>query len=188
MAEKFKNNGYSFEETDDSRTFSSELIPDCEKVNGLPDDNDILEAEADKVLSDLLPLEYVAEFRSLIDACGQTSYYWNMKQFVVERVKKAEDIAAAYQHDAGYYNEQYREWAAKAKRSYKILGLHAARLAYKMPEMREMLNELTLYKDRRECYRYYLDSCLKTGATLSPEELEKKYAARIEKRQNPKKK
>ena len=187
MAEKLNVNGYSFEETDDSRTSSGELVPDCEKIEGPSDDEDILETEADKVLPDLLLIEYVAEFRSLIDACGQTSYYWNMKQFVAERVKKAEDIAAAYQHDARYYTEQYREWAAKAKRSYKILGMHAARLAYKMPEIKGMLNSLTLYKDRRECYRYHLDNCLKRGAALSPEELEKKYEARIAKRKQKKK-
>lgn len=100
-------------------------------------------------------LEYVAEFKALIKACGWVSYYWNMKAFVAAKVKKAEDIAAAYQHDARYYNEQYKEWREKANRSYCILGLHAGKLGYSMPEQRDFLNSLTLYKDRRECYKYY---------------------------------
>ena len=132
-------------------------------------------------------LEYVGEFRALIDACGQVSYFMNMVQFVQSDVAKAKKVAAAYQHDLRYYREQYDEWRVKAKRSYAVLGSHAAPLGYKMPEMRSFLNNLTLHKDRRECYKYYLDGYFPKGETFSPDELEKKYEGRLKKRLKSKK-
>ncbi|MBP5647963.1 hypothetical protein J6X04_01580 [Candidatus Saccharibacteria bacterium] len=171
-----RNKEYGFEEADDERTWSDELIPDCERED-LQDESNI----------DLPVLEYVAEFLAMIDACGQVSYYFNMRKFVAANVTKAKNVAAAYQHDLRYYREQLGDWKAKAERSYGILGLKAEKLGYKMPEKRDILNALALHKDRRECYKYYLNNYLEKNKTFSPEELEQKYALRLKKRMKAKK-
>lgn len=186
MAENF--NDYKIEEADDPRTWTDELVPDCERsdeptsesANGAPSDDD--------VFGDLLITEYVGEFRALIDACGQVSYYMNMVKFVQGDVAKAKKVAAAYQHDLRYYKEQYNEWRVKALRSFDALGVHAAPLGHSMPSDKKVfLNNLVLHKDRRECYKYYLDGYFPKGITFSPTELEKKYAERIKKRLKRKK-
>ena len=69
-----KDDGFRFEEADDERTWGDGLVPDCEKV------------EASKQVEPSLPvLEYSGEFKALIDACGQVSYFYNMKRFVSRR-------------------------------------------------------------------------------------------------------
>ena len=189
MAKKdIKNDDFSFEEKDDPRTSTGELIPDCEKVEESPVGDDILEAQADEILPDLMLLEYVAEFRALINACGWVSYYMNMKNGCIGNVSKIKLVAAAYEHDAKYYTEQYDEWRYKAEQSYVVLSLHAGKLGYSMPNKSDFLNGLTFYKKRRECYKYYLEEYLPKGETFSPAELEKKYNDRLKKQLKRKKK
>ena len=162
-----KDDGFRFEESDDERTWGDGLVPDCEKV------------EASKSLP---VLEYLAEFKALIDACGQVSYFYNMKKFVGAGVNKAKSIASAYQHDLRYYEDQLAEWRVKAERSFAILNLHAGCFNYEMPKKKAFLNALALYKERRVAYKGYLSTCLKYGRTISPDELEVKYQKRLKRR------
>ena len=169
------NDNGRFEESDDERTWNGgdELEQDCEKP----------EASKPEVSADLAILEYVAEFRALIVACGQVSYYYNMKMLVRANVAKAKTVAAAYQHDLRYYTEACEEWRAKAYRSFKVLKMHAEKLGYQMPDnLPNFLNSLALYKKRRECYKYYLDRYLDKNMTFSPAELEEKYFLRLQRR------
>ncbi len=162
---------YRIEEVDDKRTFGDELVLDCEKGPFSFED----EASAPV-------LEYLGEFKALIDACGQVSYHYNMKKFVKAGANKAKIIASAYNHDLRYYNDQLIEWRVKAERSYAVLSLHAAKFGYEMPARKEFLNALALYEDRRNAYKGYLNTCLKGNKTLSPSELEDKYQRRLRKR------
>jgi hypothetical protein len=167
-----KDDGFRFEEVDDKRTWGDGLVPDCEKV----------EASKQQVEPSLPVLEYLAEFKALIDACGQVSYFYNMKKFVGAGVNKAKNVAAAYHHDLRYYSDQLTEWKVKAERSFAILGHYADRFGYKMPVRKNLLNDLTLSEDRRSAYKGYLGTCLKHLRTLSPGELETKYQNRLQKR------
>jgi len=132
-------------------------------------------------------LEYLGEFKACIDACGQVSYYWNMKNFVVADVNKAKIVASAYQHDLRYYEDQLREWLEKARRSYSVLKLHAEKFGYNMPKAKEFLNGLTLSKDRRKAFKGYLETYLKKREAPSPAELEEKFQLLLEKRLKRKK-
>lgn len=165
-------NDYSIEERDDRRTWDDGLVQDCEKAVFFEEE-----------VPNSPVLEYLGEFKALIDACGKVSYYFNMKKFVSAGVNKAKNIASAYHHDLKYYNDQLNEWREKAKRSYAILSLHVDRFGYKMPKAKnDFLNSLTVSKDRREAYKDYLDSCLKNNRTLSIQEMETKFQQRLQKR------
>ncbi|MBR3228664.1 hypothetical protein IKF67_00270 [Candidatus Saccharibacteria bacterium] len=165
-----REDDFSFEEQDDDRTWGDELIPDCERE--------------ETVEEEVVPpvLEYLGELKAMIDACGQVSYYYNMRNFIRAEVNKAKVVASAYNHDLLYYKVMYKEWEAKARRSYSILGLHAAKFGYKMPPENDFLNSLALSKDRREAYKDYLVTCLKNEKTLSPAEMEKKFQKRLQRR------
>ena len=163
-----KDDGFTFEERDDKRTWGDgELIPDSEKV---------FADEPSPIL------EYLGEFKALIDACGLVSYFMNMKRFIAADVNKAKNVAMAYNHELRYYSDQLAEWKEKAKRSYGILSLHADELGYSMPRKSEFLNKLAVSKDRRESYKQYLQTCVKRQKTLSPEVLEAKYQRRLQNR------
>lgn len=164
---------YRIEELDDERTLYGNLVQDCER-------DETVENELDLAFSPIL--EYVAEFIAVIDACGMVSYFMNMKRCVEQNVSKAKDVAAAYQHDLRYYTKQYNDWRFKARRSFNALVFQAQQLGYEMPDQNDLLNGLTLYEGRRDCYKYYLNSYLKKNATFSPMELEKKYHNRLKKR------
>lgn len=170
-----RNDGFSIEERDDKRTLDGSLVPDCEKV------------PFGEETAPLPVLEYLGEFKALIDACGQVSYYFNMKKFVAAGVNKAKNIASAYHHDLRYYSDQLNEWKEKARRSFAILGLHASKFGYEMPnstkkEINNYLNGLVVSKDRRDAYKDYLDTCLDNNKTLSPKQLEAKFQQRLQKR------
>ena len=168
-----REDGYTFEENDDPRTWNDGLIPDCEQLE-LSEDS-----------ASLPVLEYLGEFKALIDACGQVSYFFNMRKYVAAGVNKAKIVAAAYQHDLRYYNDQLKEWKVKAERSYGILNMYAGCFGLRLPEAEEkrrLLNLLATSKDRRRAYKEYLDTCLKKNQVLSPEELERKYQLRLHKR------
>ena len=166
-----RDDGFCYEESDDERTFGDELIPDCER-----------EYFQDEAVPDFTILEYVAEFHSVIDACGQVSYYMRMKRNVAENVAKAKIVAAAYQHDLRYYTDQYNEWHAKAEGAFGALSFQAEKLGFEMPLRKNLLNALTLYKDRRKCYKYYLDSRLEKNVAFSPRQLEQEYQKMVRKR------
>ena len=163
---------YRIEEADDERTFGDELVQDCDK-------QPFVEAEEEFSLP---VLEYLGEFKALIDACGQVSYFWNMERFVSAEVNKAKNIASAYHHDLHYYQDQLREWQVKATRSFDVLSFHASKFGYVMPAKISCLNALTLSEDRRDAYKGYLATCVKKMTTISPQELEKKFAQRFRKR------
>lgn len=167
-----RDDGY-FEERDDERTLDGSLAPDCERIP--------FEEEAT-----FLPvIEYIGEFEALIDACGQVSYYFNMKNFVNAGGKKAKNIASAYHHDIRYYDDQLKDWKEKARRSFAVLKLHASKFDYNMPKTRKeenaFLNALVVSKDRRQAYKGYLETCLKNEKTLSPKQLEAKFQQRLKK-------
>lgn len=166
-----KDNGFNIEELDDERTLTGELVQDCDRNTPFSDE-----------VIPLPVLEYLGEFKALIDACGEVSYFFNMKKFVTAGVNKAKIVAAAYQHDLRYYENQLNEWRAKAERSYAVLGFYAPQFGYEMPERKVFLNMLALSIERRKAYKDYLRTCLKHMATLSPVEMEKKYQKRLEKR------
>lgn len=167
-----KDEDYRFGENDDPRTSGDELIPDSEKEESLPFDEE----------AGLPVLEYLGEFKALIDACGQVSYFFNMKKYIEADVNKAKAIASAYQHDLRYYREQLNEWRVKAERSYAILGLHAGRFGFEMPDERTLLNGLAMSPDRRKAYKGYLNTCVKNREVISPTKLEYKYYQLLEKR------
>ncbi|MBO7560523.1 hypothetical protein J6T21_00570 [Candidatus Saccharibacteria bacterium] len=172
-----KDDGYSFEEKDDSRTWTDELVQDCDRTPFVEEEE-----------LPLPVLEYLGEFKALIDACGQVSYYFNMRNFVRAGVNKAKIVAASYQHDLRYYNDQLNEWRVKAGRSFAVLSLHASKFGFEMPKTREeendFLNNLAVKKDRRKAYKGYLDSCLKKEKVLSPQQLEAKFQQMLQKRLN----
>jgi hypothetical protein len=163
-----KDDGFRFEETDDPRTFSGSLVPDCENTQDAG--------------SNLPVLEYISEFRALIDACGQVSYFYHMRLFVAAELKKAKEIASEYNHSFRYYDEQLKDWRAKATKKFVVLKFHGNRLGYSFPEQKSFLNELALSKDRRDAYKGYLNTCLKKQKTFSPDELENKFQKRLKKR------
>jgi hypothetical protein len=170
------DNGYNIHEHDDPRTWDNSLVPDCEKV--------LEQSEEFFGNDEKLPvLEYIGEFKNLIDSCGQVSYFWNMRDFVKHgTVNKAKIVASAYNHDVHYYDEQLANWRIKARRSYSILNLHAVKFGYSVPEETTFLNDLTLSGDRRKAYKDYLGTCLKNYTTLSPQDLERKFQRRLKKR------
>ncbi|MBQ6414602.1 hypothetical protein IJI28_03220 [Candidatus Saccharibacteria bacterium] len=160
---------FSFEEMDDARTFNGELVPDCEAI-----------PVVDEVISPVI--EYVAQFKALIDDCGWVSYHFNMRKYLAAKVNKAKIVASAYQHDLAYYIDQLNEWRTKAEIAFGALSVQAARLGYTMPERKLFLNMLTLYSDRRKAYKGYLQTCLKKKEARSPERLEADYQKLLEKR------
>lgn len=172
------DDGYRFEESDDPRTWTGELIPDCEREPEVP--------FTEEELVDLPVIEYLGEFKALIDACGQVSYFFNMKKCIKAGVNKAKIVASAYQHDPSYYEEHLNDWRRKAYRSLGVLGLHAKAFGYIMPqgeeERKRFLNKLAVSEDRRKAYKGYLKTCLKNETTLSPDKLEKKYQQLLKKR------
>lgn len=164
---------FSIEEKDDPRTWTDELVQDCEKDEKVPFENDPMP----------LPiLEYLAEFKALIDACGHVSYFFNMKKFVKANVNKAKAVASAYHHDLRYYQDQLNEWRTKARRSYSVLSIHAGKLGYEMPVEIDWLNQLAFSEDRRSAYKGYLNTCLKNFKIISPKEMEEKFQQRLLKR------
>ena len=176
MKMKKKDNDFddfSIEEKDDPRTWTDELVQDCEKDEKVPFENDPMP----------LPiLEYLAEFKALIDACGHVSYFFNMKKFVKANVNKAKAVASAYHHDLRYYQDQLNEWRTKARRSYSVLSIHAGKLGYEMPVEIDWLNQLAFSEDRRSAYKGYLNTCLKNFKIISPKEMEEKFQQRLLKR------
>lgn len=168
---------YRIEESDDLRTRGNELSSDCEAKEQQP-------REEPKEEGTVSILEYLGELKNLIDACGNVSYFWNMKRFMAANVNKAKMIAAAYQHDLCYYEDQCNEWRVKAERSFIILKALAEKFGYERPNRKDLLNKLTLHKDRRDAYKTYLQTCLKNNIPISFEELEEKYEKRILKRAN----
>lgn len=127
-------------------------------------------------------LEYLAEFKALIDACGQISYFNNMRDFKAAGVLKASIVASAYSHPYAYYDDQSREWGVKASRSYAVLKYQAEKLGFEIPAEDDLLKMLTYKKDRREAYTGYLNTCLKNDKAWSPAELEEKFQNRLKKR------
>lgn len=127
-------------------------------------------------------LEYLGNFKALIDACGSISYYNNMKNFINAGSNKVKIVASAYQHDKRYYGEQCKEWRVKAKESYEALSFFAKKLGYDMPEGNELINDLIFSRDRRGAYKGYLGTCQKNNTTLSPEELEDKFLRRMQRK------
>lgn len=165
-----RDKDFCIEEQDDKRTWGDELVPDCEKGSEASFGED----------TELLPvLEYLGEFKALIDACGNASYYFNMKKFVKADVNKAKRIASYYNHDLKYYDDQLKEWRVKAERSYLILDQLASRFNYAMPEKKAFLNSLALSYDRRKAYKDYLLVAQRNLKTISPSELEAKFQKRI---------
>lgn len=166
-----KEEDFRFDEADDPRTWGEELVPDCEKNKNLP------------------VLEYLSGFRALINACGQVSYFYNMRLSVAVGVNKAARvIAPAYHHNFRYYDDKLKDWRAKAKKSFIILEFHGKKLGYYFSEQTSFLNSLALSKDRREAYKGYLDTCFKQHKALSPNEMEEKFQKRLQKRLNKAKK
>ena len=90
------DNGYNIHEHDDPRTWDDSLIPDCERV---PEQSEeFFEDDGNQPI-----LEYIGELKNLIDACGQVSYFWNMRDFIkYGTVNKAKVVASAYKHDTRY--------------------------------------------------------------------------------------
>ena len=127
-------------------------------------------------------LEYLGEFKALIDACGQVSYFWNMKRFIRAEVNKAKVVASAYQHDFGYYQDQTKEWVVKARRSFKILEMYAQKFGYDVPEENDFLNGLAVSSDRRRAFKRYLYTCFKKEKAISFDEMETKFQAMLQKR------
>ena len=165
---------YSIDEFVDMYGFES--LPEREEKKEINDEH-----------LELLILEYVAEFCNLIDICGKISYHMSMIRCVKENITKAKNVAAAYQHDLGYYREQYNSWREKALRSWNVFRQKGAELGYEMPNnKKEFLNSLVFYKDRRRCYKDHLERWLKKGQTFSPQELEEKYLKMLKKRQGKK--
>lgn len=168
---------YRIEESDDPRTWGDELVSDCEAKEQQPKE----EPKEEGIVS---ILEYLGELKNLIDACGNVSYFWNMKRYVKADVNKAKIIAAAYQRNLRYYEDQCNEWRVKAERSFIVLKALAEKFGYEKPDRKDFLNKLTLYKDRRDAYKVYLRTCLKNKTPISFEELEDKYEKRLLKRTN----
>lgn len=165
---------YSIDEFADMYGFES--LPEREEKKEINDEH-----------LELLILEYVAEFCNLIDICGKISYHMSMIRCVKENITKAKNVAAAYQHDLGYYREQYNSWREKALRSWNVFRQKGAELGYEMPNnKKDFLNNLVFYKDRRRCYKDHLERWLKKGRTFSPKELEEKYLKMLKKRQGKK--
>lgn len=164
-----RDDGFSYEELDDERTINGELVPDCDSTS---------------VPEEVSPsiIEYVAQYKALIDACGQVSYYFNMRKYLAAEVNKVKIIASAYQHDLAYYNDQLKDWKAKAEIAFGALAFQADRLGYSLPEKKSYLNMLTLYKDRRDAYKDYLRTSLKNGKPRSPAKLELDFQKRLKKR------
>jgi len=128
-------------------------------------------------------LEYLAQFGDLINACGQVSYFLNMKKCLDAQVRKAINVAASYNHDKRYYAEQLDEWRWKAKRSLGILKFKAQKAGVefdisKFGDDNGFLNMPAISKDRRKNYKGYLDR----SHTLSPVELEARYQKLLQKR------
>ena len=119
---QMRDDGFRFEERDDERTWNGELKPDCER--------EILPQQQLWTLSEI---EYLTEFKSVIDACGQVSYFMNMEKFFRAEVNKVKNVAAAYQHNLWYYRDQYNEWRVKAERAYMILQTKANDLGIELP-------------------------------------------------------
>lgn len=164
-----RDDGFSYEELDDERTINGELAQDCNSVSA----SEEIGPSA---------IEYVAQFKALIDACGQVSYYFNMRKYLAAEVNKVKIIASAYQHDLAYYNDQLNDWKTKAEIAFGALAFQANRLGYSLPEKKSYLNMLTLYKDRRDAYKDYLRTCLKNGELRSPARLESDFQKRLKKR------
>ena len=182
-----KDDGFKFEEADDPRTWTDELVPDCEREEAeIPKEAEQAPFKQEVAIS-LPVLEYLGEFKALIDACGQVSYFLNMREYVKAGVNKAKIVASAYNHDLQYYEDQLAEWRVKARRSFAVLALYMESFGYeKITDRDKFLNELALSKDRRSAYKGYLASCLKNKRALSPAELEAKYQQRLLKRFNRK--
>lgn len=133
-------------------------------------------------------LEYLGEFKALIDACGMVSYNWRMRENLKAGINKVKIVAASYQHDLKHYDDELTEWRAKANRAFTVLSFQAEKLGYEMPERKVFLNDLAILKDRRKAYKGYLETCIKNSKTLSPAELEAKFQQRLQKRLNKAKK
>jgi len=173
----FEDNGYSFEEQDDPRTWDDSV----ENRQAQED------STSGSVWIETQKSEYIAEFASLIYAAGQLSYYHSMLRNVKNDVKKVKTIAAAYNRDLQYYGEQLQEWRAKADRCFKVLAECAKNLDISFNyEEKFFINELALHIDRREAYKDYLVTAQKHNTPISPEDLEKKYQNRLRKRANKK--
>jgi hypothetical protein len=172
-----ENNGYSFEEQDDPRTWDDSLEAQVARDDSV----------SESVWLETKKSEYIAEFGLLIYAAGQLSYHHSMLRNVKNDVKKVKTIAAAYDRDLEYYREQLQEWRAKADKSFKILAECAKNLGIQFDyEEKFFINELALHIDRRTAYKDYLRTAQKRNTPISPEDLEIKYQNRLKKRQQKK--
>ncbi|MBR2658385.1 hypothetical protein IKD57_00610 [Candidatus Saccharibacteria bacterium] len=170
---------WKIEESDDERTLSdsNEITEDC----------NVKKKEVENENFGLPVMEYLSALAKFVDTCGQLSYFWNMKNNMSAKVDKVLNIADEYNHTNDYYNKQHAEWKAKAEKAYIKLEFFASIIGYEMPEQKKYINLMALSKDRRECYRYYLERCLKNKETLPPDEFEKLFERRLSKRLNKKK-
>ena len=161
--------GYKFEERDDERTLTSELVPDCDAF--------YVEATKENCI-----LEYMSQFKMLIEACGKVGYFWNMERCLSPKISKVEVSASTANHTKDF-KKQRIEWVNKANIAYAALSIHARRLGIDMPEdEKAFLNALAISKDRRKCYTSYLNNRIEKNLTLSPDELEGFFQKRLEKR------
>ena len=178
---------YQIEEQDDPHTWQpSSLVPDYE-----PRAEECVEEPVSlpsKAHSERTPDtdKFWYDFERLLYACGQTAYYWHM----VNNIKKtppnrAKDIATKYQHGLNYYREQKRAWVFEARRALGLWQLTAHTLGiefhFENDEGRNFLNSL-LDSDRRDCARDTIRYGKPKGIILSPDEIESRYSARLERR------
>ena len=180
---------YQIEEHDDPRTWQpSSLIPDCEPR--AEDCAGELVSLPNKAHSERTPDtdKFWDDFEHLLYACGQTAYYWHM----VNNIKKAppnraKDIATKYQHSLNYYREQKRAWIFEARRALGLWQLAAHSLGIEFhfsdDESRNFLNSL-LDSDRRDCARDTVRYAKPKGILLTPDEIESRYIARLNRRKN----
>lgn len=125
-------------------------------------------------------VEYLGNFKSLLDACGQIACYANKRRFLKVGVNNRRFTVSSNRSCRDYYGEKRDEWHKKAEEAYDDFCVNAGELGYEVPDKEKYLDGMLSSKERRDAYKCYLNTCIKNNKALSPEEMEKKFQHRMQ--------
>lgn len=172
---------FKFEEKDDPRTLTDELVPDAEK------EEISFNADAAPFDTELTKLmEYYYQFEKLLSACGKVAYFFKTLQNIRRGAFPVEDLLRKYQHDEEYYKENVEKWVNEARATLEVLkGVYEGEtLPY---SDKDFLNAL-VDEDRRRSYYGTIRLGKKHAKFFPYKDFEARYQRRLINREKKKSK
>lgn len=172
---------FKFEEKDDPRTLTDELVPDAEK------EEISFNADAAPFDTELTKLmEYYYQFERLLSECGEVAYYFKTLQNIRRGSFPVKDMLRKYGHDEAYYKENIDKHVAEARSA--LVNLKAVYASEALPYSdKDFLNAL-VDEDRRRSYYGTIKLGKKHAKFFPYKDFEARYQRRLINREKKKSK